>query len=291
MGFTVGQGQLAFFSKAIVTPGEGAERTTARLEIVRHGAGEATVVPICSIKFFPDYLEAAATLLGNNPDDIESLVVRHCLYEQDTTVEHFQVRLIGIAKTTRISCKTKVKSSRVGEVEKDNDALPFGKKLKNGAEVAGNHVLSSKTMNKIVGRVLAESNSEPSDAASEPSQISSDDDGKVDGDAASEGTDYDDLDREEWNAVGIKEYDLAPTAAAKCFICDQACSKGQYRLAYRRKQTKLLSDQRRFHPECAHQLPVDTRRRDRLFLKRLLKDDTLEPAARTLLGGVFARMA
>ena len=45
MGFTVGQGQLAFFSKAIVTPGEGVERTTARLEIVRHGADEATVVP------------------------------------------------------------------------------------------------------------------------------------------------------------------------------------------------------------------------------------------------------
>lgn len=44
-----------------------------------------------------------------------------------------------------------------------------------------------------------------------------------------------------------------------CWICDKVIQKGAYRLDYRIKASKALSDQRRIHVQCIGGLPSATR--------------------------------
>ena len=84
--------------------------------------------------------------------------------------------------------------------------------------------------------------------------------------------------REPWNVVGIKSWDVAPTGQAVCWWCKAKIDKGSVRFDYRLKATKLLSDQRRFHPRCIKDCPAETRARDIRYVKHMLEGDLPEHA-------------
>ena len=81
-----------------------------------------------------------------------------------------------------------------------------------------------------------------------------------------------DLPDESWNCIGVKkDINTVKTSRAHCLVCCTPILRGTLYLDYRNKQSLAFEDQRRIHAtaECALKLPMRTRGRDILILRRL----------------------
>ena len=89
-----------------------------------------------------------------------------------------------------------------------------------------------------------------------------------------------------WNATGIKDYSITKKQTI-CCVCKAAIVKGEVRLDYRFRQSKLLSDQLRFHPACVRGVPGDTRGRDIATLRSWLEKPDIAAPTRSILEDVL----
>ena len=92
------------------------------------------------------------------------------------------------------------------------------------------------------------------------------------------------------DAVGLKDFDVAPTDRAHCYVCGEKIAKGLFRLCYRFKQSRQFSDVRKVHFPCASALPASSRTDDVLALRHWLSKKDLMGERRVALQQVLDQL-
>jgi hypothetical protein len=228
--------------------------------------------------------DAAAESANPDPTAIESVLQCRWNFVRETAVDKFRLRLMDVESETMLSCVDLDKSRKRKVPESECDTLPFGlgqvKKEPSALRI-------KKPAKGPVGDVDSDrerssaSIEAPSDNDPESSVDGDDDHPPHDSDPGTESSSS--VGVEPWNAKGLKSWDVASSARlAKCLSCGEPCEKGTLRMDYRSKVSDKLGDQRRVHatPECALQLPVDTRKRDCKILKRWMRNTDLSAVPR-----------
>ena len=106
-GRLIGNGKLAFVTKAIKLPAAEDTHERAVLAYTEHG-GKPVSVPIASHRFFAEFLTNVSMVLGRDPLRSTSLLMKRYIFVQDEDVDHFQIRILALDTTTAISCFEKV---------------------------------------------------------------------------------------------------------------------------------------------------------------------------------------
>ena len=91
--------------------------------------------------------------------------------------------------------------------------------------------------------------------------------------------------------IGLKGFDRAATSRACCGVCRTAIPAGTWRLDFRFKAGRSLSDQRRVHPFCIQRTPNANRADDLRVVRLWLARPGLEQEAYAVLEQVFTALS
>ena len=301
LGRMVGSGEVAFFSELVLVPkGDGRRWDCCDLKLTELPTGKHTSIPTSSHKYFSRIFQYAAALSGD-PEvlNAESLLVRRWLFERESDANHFRVRLLSVESETNISCIEKQRLSSAKRKASDDEVVVFGLKLGKASKCKSAKVDSDNDDGPVhsdasqVDEPPASSGGfgSAAESANDASESDADgDDAAAAAAAAAAGGSASDAESEPlvepWNAVGLKEFHIAPKGAhAKCFICKEKVAAGSMRLEFRSAISNSMRDQSRCHATCFanasrdKKLPVDSQLRDVKQLRQWLRDPTLVDVA------------
>ena len=319
MGRLIGEGKLAMFTKTVFVPkSDETELDAAELEFQEYGTElEPTSFPAPSHTCFSSLLCIFARDIGVDPVTIESMTMKMWTFKRDLSVNYFRVLLVEAKHCYDLSfvVAESTRKRKTTDTPEDDDVLPFGlsfasssisestpaaKKSKKGPkddcrdtddESEGGYGPPSDESEHDYDRSVCDSSSaDDVDADGDHMDKPVSDDEDVPIPPAAEVEVEAEPEPEPWNAVGMKEWDVAPTGLAMCFVCKKKMMKGELRLSYRFKQTKARGDQKRCRHSCAEGIPKATRPRELNVIRRWLLADALSLEHRALLDQSLAAL-
>ena len=250
MGRLIGEGKLAMFTKAVFVPKTAeTELDAAELEFQEYGTElEPTSFPVPSHTYFSSLLCIFARDIGVDPVTIESMTMKMWTFKRNESVNYFRVLLVEAKHCYDLSCVVaeSTRKRKTTDTPEDDDVLPFGlsfasssisestpaaKKSKKGPkddcrdaddESEGGYGPPSDESEHDYDRSVCDSSSaDDADADADGDHMDKpvSDDEDVPIPPAAEVEVEAEPEPEPWNAVGMKEWDVAPTGLAMCFVC------------------------------------------------------------------------